>query len=608
MQIMQYIKKVFCIPLFGLFVLSLMSACLDKTLDPVDQGSPLGVVKKLNRNVDGLRVLASSCMSADSVALFSIEYNDDGSVRYLLNMKREGNIELYSEIVSDKVSVPELSMKQEGDVFVWVLNGIPLLDSEGNGVEVIDMTKPVSFLLQNESICCKVGSSIVDEYPFTRADYLSKDVTIDYDFDNKEFSVHLSSGYRTTFPTISGFHLFDTNVQNRSFYKDVFLDAGIALTSRKTLAAAESLGLSLEGMRFDSTDPNSKESAQQKAIIVGDSNDQNGRLLYPDGQPRYKLLFVNGGISHDHGESLGERGLESMRVFVQHGGSYVGTCAGAFFASNGSNGRKDNPYYLSIWPGMMRQSGLKDIRTGVIIEKNSPLLQYFDFGDDHYVDKVRHNLGGYPVKFPLRTEILARYDYPHNTSINRQPSIWAYKKSARTGRIVMTGSHPEGVPEGECRDLTAAMMLYAMDGVGIVSVKGFLRNGEERIMDKNTADNSPDFTCIGDLQTHHFAAYIPSGAYNICVELDSPSDCSLSLMMNQESFAFADCAQFRPATPGARQQLSFCSLREGVWFIAVQCLTTVTVTETDYGQKYGGRTDVLNGIPYRIKISWEGVE
>lgn len=468
-----------------------------------------------------------------------------------------------------------------------------------------DLTKPVSFLLRDESICCKVKNSIVGEFPFTKADFLAKDVKIDYDVDSMAFGIHLSSGYETTLPAISGFHLFDTNVPNRSFYKDVFLDAGIALTSRKTLAAAESLGLSVEGISFSSWNPDSKDSARQNEIVSGNSIDYNGRLLYPDGQPRYKLLFVNGGLSTDHGKSLGESGLESMRIFVKNGGSYVGTCAGAFLASNGYNGMIDYPYYLSVWPGMMRQSGLKDAYTGMFIEKNSPLLQYGDLGGDHYVDSVRHNTGGYPVKFPLRTEILARYDYPQKSSIHRQPSIWAYKTNAQSGRVVMTGSHPEEVPVGERRDLTAAMMLYAMDGVGLTTLKGFLKNGEARLMDKTTTDHDPAYTRIGDLQTHHFATYIPANAKNIKVELIGPRDFDFALMMDKESYAFADCAQYRSAVSGVHQYLFFPTIEEGLWFIAVQCLTTVTVKETDYGQEYGGNIEVLNGIPYRISISWE---
>ena len=169
----------------------------------------------------------------------------------------------------------------------------------------------------------------------------------------------------------------------------------------------------------------------------------------------------------------------------------------------------------------------------------------------------------------------------------------------------MEGSHPVEVKDGERRDLTAAMMLYAMDGVGVATLKGYLKNGEERVMDKKTSDNNPAYTRIGDLQTHHFAAYIPSGARNIRVELSSSSKCDFALMMNQGTYAFSDVAEYRSSVPGAKQQLSFPSVREGFWFIAVQCLTTVTVKETDFGQEYVGKTEVLNGVPYKIMISWE---
>ena len=178
-------------------------------------------------------------------------------------------------------------------------------------------------------------------------------------------------------------------------------------------------------------------------------------------------------------------------------------------------------------------------------------------------------------------------------------------RSSPSGRIVLEGSHPEEVPDGERRGLTAAMMQYAMDGVGTVSIKGYLKNGVERVMDKTTPDNNPDYTRIGDLQTHHFATYIPSDAKNVRVEVNSSSQCDLALMMDLGTYAFSDVAEYQAAVPGSRQQLFFPTLREGIWYIAVQCLTTVTVKETNYGQEYVGNLEVLNGIPYRISISWE---
>lgn len=591
--------------LSGIMFVSLISACLILPDDPVEDGTPLGTVWKLNKNVEGLKSLAEACMKADSVSIFNIAYNDDGSVLYSLGMKEGVVVELFSEIVSQEILVPELSIVQDGVDFFWTVNGVLLTDSEGERVVVTDVSRPVTFLLGDESFFCRVKNTIVGEYPVTRADYLAKDVAIDYDIDNSTFNLRLSSGYTTYLPCVSDFHFLDDNVPNQSFYKDVFLDAGVGLSSRKSLAAAKLLGLSLEGISFPYAKAKANDIDMQTAIVSGDSKDNNGRLLYPDGQPRYRLLFVNGGSSTSHGQSLDEKGLENMRAFVKNGGSYVGTCAGAFFASNGFDGKRNYAYYLSVWPGMMVHTGLSNTSTGMFIEKESPLLRYFDFGGDFYVDSIRHNTGGYPSDFPLRTEILARYDYPKNGKVHKKPSIWSYKRSQQSGRVVLEGSHPEEVSDGERRDLTAAMMLYAMDGVGAVNVKGFLKNGEVRIMDKKSSDNNPAYTCIGDLQTHHFAAYIPSDARNIHVELEGSDDCDFALMMSQDSYAFFDTAEYRSSIPGVKQRLSFPTIREGIWFIAVQCLTTVTVKETDYGQEYRGNLEVLNGIPYRISISWE---
>lgn len=593
--------------LFSSLILPFFPSCLKaENLNPEGEQvvSPHEVIYKLNKNVEGLKRLAEACMKADSVAIFDIEYNEDGSVLYWLSMEDSGDIKLYSEIVSSEMSVPELSMSKIGDEFFWIINGAYLTDSDGTKVSVTGMETPV-FSMDDESFFCKFNNSIVGHFPITRADYLARDVFLDYDIDNSAFNLRLSSGYRTTLPTISVFHLLEEKVINQSYYKDVFLDAGIGLTSRKTLAAATSLNLSLECICFSRSQPTTKESSLQTAIVCGDSSDSNGRLLYPDGQPRYRLLFVNGGNSRTHGQSLGKKGLENMRLFVRNGGSYVGTCAGAFLASNGYDGRANYPYYLSIWPGMTRGTGLENIYTGMFIEKASSLLKYYDYGGDHYVDSIRHNTGGYPDSFPLRTEIMARYDSPKNSIVHRKPSIWAYKDSYYGGRVVMEGSHPEEVKDGERRDLTAAMMLYAMDGVGVVSLKGFLKNGVERVMDKTTEDQNPSYTRIGDLQTHHFAAYIPPDAKNIRVEVDSPSNCDFALMMNQKTYAFSGTAEYRSSIPGPRQQLVFPTIREGIWYISVQCLTTVTVKETDYGQEYTGKTEVLNGIPYHVLIRWE---
>ena len=591
--------------LLGILFMSVFSSCKNKGLEPEIVDNPIDLTRKLNQNVQGLRNLARVCTVSDSIAIFSIKYNSDESVIFQIGMKNESDVELFSEIVTHNLSAPEVSFDRHGDDFYWIINGSFLTDLNGERIRVLDDASPIVFFLKGDSIFCKVEDSLIGEYPTTKAGYLSRDVSLDYDVDNNSFIICLSSGFECELPTIKGFRLLKDNVPNQSYYKDVFLDAGIGLSSRKSLAAASYLKLSLEGISFSRSDATSEEYKLQNDILAGNAEDLNGRLLYPDGQPRYRLLFVNGGSSTTHGRSLTERSLNNMRLFVLNGGSYVGTCAGAFFASKGYDKESDYPYYLSLWPGVMKHTGLSNVYSGMFLEENSPLLTYADFGNDYYVDSVRHNAGGYPADLPIGTEVIARYDYPDKTDVHNRPSIWAYKSNPLTGRIVQTGSHPEEVWSGERLELTAAMVQYALDGNGPVTVKGYLKNGEVRVMDKKTSDEDPDYTRIGDLQTHHFASYIPSNAKNIRVEINSDSDCNLALMMSQDSYAFLDSAEYISMDPGARQSLFFPYIREGVWYIAVKCLTTVEVYDTEYGQSYSGKLNVLNGIPYRVKITWE---
>ena len=121
-------------------------------LDPEEKDNPQEVVWKLNKNVEGLRNLAVACMKRDSIAIFSIHYNEDGSVIYHLNMKDEGDIDLYSEIVTHKILVPELSMIKDEDTFLWSLNGQSLKDYRGEEVTVTDKDKLLSFILKDEAI------------------------------------------------------------------------------------------------------------------------------------------------------------------------------------------------------------------------------------------------------------------------------------------------------------------------------------------------------------------------------------------------------------------------------------------------------------------------
>jgi hypothetical protein len=53
----------------------------------------------------------------------------------------------------------------------------------------------------------------------------------------------------------------------------------------------------------------------------GNTNDDNGVLLYPDREPRFMLMYT-GGDYGDHGSAVGATGLKNVQDFFNNGGSY----------------------------------------------------------------------------------------------------------------------------------------------------------------------------------------------------------------------------------------------------------------------------------------------
>ncbi|MGC9316222.1 MAG: hypothetical protein ACP5G4_11450, partial [bacterium] len=122
------------------------------------------------------------------------------------------------------------------------------------------------------------------------------------------------------------FFLIPTLFPVEGYYKDLFMDGGANLTSRTTLPAADTLGLQMEFLATSS-------STFQNSIMVENDDDYNGYLLYPDGSPRFRVIYTNGGSATSHGNSLGETGRQRIRDYFGAGGCYTGSCAGAFITS-----------------------------------------------------------------------------------------------------------------------------------------------------------------------------------------------------------------------------------------------------------------------------------
>ncbi len=388
------------------------------------------------------------------------------------------------------------------------------------------------------------------------------------------------------------------SAQTPGYFKDIFSDGGAYLTSMTNMPAADALSLSVEYLYTSDVDV-------QNGVITGDDMDSNGHLLYPDGAPRFRMIYTNGGSATNHGNSLDESGRDRVRTFYVNGGSYSGSCAGAFivslhYASTGTY----IPYY-HIWPGRATETGLLDAYTGHFIPEGSALLNYFDFGRDQYIDDVRHNGGCYAneqIDYPLGTEVLLRYDCP-GWDMHEQPSTWAYKPRGNlglgVGRIVVTGSHPEFVESGERLDLMQAILLYALDGCGLSVIKADLNNAETRSMDLFSEDSLPAFTRIGDKQYHHFTISAPAEANTLTVVLSAEPGYDFNLYANPDGFAFENSARFVSMLEGPDHILEIPIERSGLWYIGVECVSTVE----SLNYLYYGDTEVLNGVAYDISAT-----
>ncbi|MBQ6300722.1 MAG: hypothetical protein IJK79_10180 [Bacteroidales bacterium] len=404
---------------------------------------------------------------------------------------------------------------------------------------------------------------------------------------------------------------------SEGYYKDIFMDSGIRLTSKSDLPVARYLDLKME--RFISAvtkELTAVDTVLQYATIVGSPIDENGILLYPDGAPRFRMIYVNGGLATQHGRSLTPEGRARIKEYIDAGGSYLGSCAGAFLCGRYMDTIETKPReYLNIWPGYGVDTGMSGTYTGMTLDKDSPLLKYNDFGGDRFVDSVFHNNGCYAVPLlepgDAKTEVLLRYDADTMKlarPVHGRPSAWAYKQNERSGRVIAIGSHPESRGYGEILDLMAALVRYALDGNGVILEKGELKNGEPRVMDRRTADHEPAYTRIGDRQYHHFFVNVPKGAKTLTIELSTPAgwkDFDLYLFADRGKQAYRSSAPYKNVVLGSDKTLVIKDPKPGKLFISVFCATTVDTEETKYGDRYVGRTEVLNGIPYTIRTEIE---
>ena len=140
---------------------------------------------------------------------------------------------------------------------------------------------------------------------------------------------------------------------DKGYYKDIFMDSGIGVTSRRDLPSARYLGLSMEAfISSETAELSAADTILQNELLISSALDENGCLLYPDGAPRFRMVYMNGGNAMNLSRALKDAGRQVFIDFVHGGGSYLGSCAGAFFPTHYKlmeDGVKDySPEYIGL--------------------------------------------------------------------------------------------------------------------------------------------------------------------------------------------------------------------------------------------------------------------
>lgn len=465
------------------------------------------------------------------------------------------------------------------------------------------------------------------------------------------------------------------NPKGRGYYKSLFVDAGMSLSNYYTPATLKFL----ENLGFEANNDyeyfvgNSSEDETifnrnqglQRGIFAGtpfgdglEWNDFNGVLEYPDGSPRFRTIYVNGGTSKNHGPTLGEVGRARVKEYFENGGGYTASCAGAFMACEKVD-NKEVDYTFGIIPVNLAHTQLpKDmyeypaVFTGMDVSaRMQSIAQGYGYEMGDFIDDVRHHGGGYKgtptansqyfedlmyFNYSMITDDSSIETYRYKTSNSGEAwaqgrsgefgnmvgkvSTFAYKYDdgvTETGRAVITGSHPEGYDETCQNDgalqnaMIESMILYAMDGNPEPKVKGELKLGQPRQMDEPTEANKPAFAKIGDRQYHHFSFMAEQDIKDFCLELDSNYDAqsgiTLYLALRKNGLAWISDADYVLCNKGGKKAIFIKNLPAGSWYASVYCETTPTIEHVDmtglHYFKYTGKTEVLDGISYTVKAS-----
>lgn len=419
-----------------------------------------------------------------------------------------------------------------------------------------------------------------------------------------------------------------------SYAFDLFLDGGIGLDCGSTVGGYMYKVPLAAQRRFDATRrqhfytvDNKKvktDTTRQMALFTGDDLDRNGILLYPDGKPRFRMLFIHGGTPDGglvHAGLLADEAKENIRTFFNNGGCIVTSGAGgSMLTGKRFNGEYHSGFLcLQDWNTIPNNASVSKMN----IVSGSILSSYRTFSSSTI--SVTNPTGVFlgedaPVEVPGR--------YQSGTNVySSAPCVWSAKPSSSTGRIVSCGGKPDqNSTEGsDAFNLFAAELDYAAEGNGCASVKGVLHNGEPFYMDNpmDGNDDDPFHSVIGDRQCHYFVLELDRDVKKLELELNWSNPVGMELYIRKDGFAFpgSEGCLWAVSTgdevkEGRPLVLELENAAKGLWYVTVRCSTSPGYQTSGISSGYGtcytltsasakdGSRDTLNGIPYSVMAYW----
>jgi glutamine amidotransferase-like uncharacterized protein len=158
---------------------------------------------------------------------------------------------------------------------------------------------------------------------------------------------------------------------------------------------------------------------------------------------KFDVVMFTGGAAMTQSKALGTEGRDAVKKFVEHGGGYMGICAGAFLACDGYDWAIPVLDAKTVSPKWQRGEGTVKIELTELGQK--VLGQTNKLFDIHYENGPiikQAKSGSMPDFKPLayfRTE-LAENGTPVGVMINA-PAIVV--STCGKGRVVVTSPHPE---------------------------------------------------------------------------------------------------------------------------------------------------------------------